>query len=104
MGIGYEEAIDKRNPDEHGFQVDNGPTGFPRADDVTFRRVLVDVEKAGNVAVVPKFVKVEIHLYAYWVSRLEYVSPAVEKANSCFLVSTLIFYCSGSTGEPLCMQ
>ncbi|KAG6546148.1 hypothetical protein Mapa_012182 [Marchantia paleacea] len=54
LGKGYKEAIDTIVSEEYGIQVVYGPEGFPRIQDFNLRRVFVDVDKAGNVAVIPK--------------------------------------------------
>ncbi|KAG6546133.1 hypothetical protein Mapa_012167 [Marchantia paleacea] len=53
LGRPYKEAIETIVSEEVGVNVIYGPEGFPHTKNIDLRRVWLDVDKIGNVAIVP---------------------------------------------------
>ncbi|BBN19317.1 protein MpPR6a [Marchantia polymorpha subsp. ruderalis] len=54
LGRPYKEAIETIISEEVGVNVIFGPAGFGRIKNIDIRRVWLDVDKNGNVAIVPR--------------------------------------------------
>ncbi|KAL2607855.1 hypothetical protein R1flu_026428 [Riccia fluitans] len=54
VGYGFEMAAETITAEQIGVTVIYGPKGFPRTLDLRLRRVFLDVDSIGNVAVSPK--------------------------------------------------
>ncbi|KAL3675712.1 hypothetical protein R1sor_025660 [Riccia sorocarpa] len=54
VGTGFEKAAEIITAEQIGITVVYGPEGFPRTKDFNLRRVFLDVDSVGIVALIPK--------------------------------------------------